>query len=47
MSGGPVFGEYRGKLVQLGVVVSGYNDFTRSGIRAIDRGLVRALRSAR
>ncbi len=46
MSGGPVFGEYRGRQVQLGVVVSGFNDFSQSGIRAIDRGLVRALRRA-
>ncbi len=44
MSGGPVFGFFRGRLVQLGVVVSGFSDFTRSGIRVIDRGLVRKLR---
>lgn len=44
MSGGPLFGFYRGRLVQLGVVVSGFNDFSQSGIRAIDRGLVRKLR---
>ncbi len=47
MSGGPVFGIYRGRLVQLGVVVSGYDDYFRSGIRAIDRGLVKALRRAK
>ncbi len=47
MSGGPVFGFYRGRLVQLGVVVSGFNDYSQSGIRAIDRGLVRKLRSVK
>ncbi len=47
MSGGPVFGFYRGRLVQLGVVVSGFDDFSQSGIRAIDRGLVRKLQSVK
>ncbi len=47
MSGGPLFGTYRGKLVQIGVVVSGFDDYTQSGIRAIDRRLLRQLRAAR
>lgn len=47
MSGGPVFSTIGGKLVQTGVVVSGYANYQRSGIRAIDRTLAARLAQVR
>lgn len=47
MSGGPLFVKIRGKWVVAAVVVSGYYDYSASGVRAVDRGLLKALRSAR
>lgn len=46
MSGGPVFARVRGQWTVIAVVVSGYYDYSGSGVRAVDRRLIRAMKSA-
>lgn len=47
MSGGPVFVKSGTRWVVVAVVVSGYADYSASGVRALEPGLVRALKFAR
>lgn len=47
MSGGPVFVKSGARWVVAAVVVSGYFDYSASGVRALEPGLLRALKSAR
>lgn len=47
MSGGPLFAKFGDRWVVAAVIVSGYADYSGSGVRALEPGLIRALNSAK